>query len=789
MHPSALSIYAVPTLGPLGLAQSKIWCRQSQSRSFIPPASIKPFTISNPNPAYILLCLLLPTYTAEQFSSTFLFAQVSLEVQASSFSTISEDMPEDIVINGKAVAAHHQHDDASGSKHILIRTRGEPLNKVQKDELKALGVEVHEFVGNEHQQLYLCGIHEDSLEGIRALTYVDYADVYARDFVVPDVLQAVKSRPKSMVEVDILMHHDIDKISHDLVTKISQAADVSESEISVASGIARVKVAPKALEEIAGLDEVRVIHPVNERTLFTNVARRILRSHEATINDTIYNGQGQTICVADTGFDTGSSTDVHDAFYGSDRVRELYPWGRPGITDDPDGHGTHVCGSVLGRGQHNSEGLIEGTAPAASLIVQSMFVRFDQLGRSILGGYPQDLGRLFDQGYQAGARIHTNSWGTPLPRSNVQRPYDTGAEGIDRYVWDHQDMIILFAAGNDGQDSDLDGKVNDRSLGAEASAKNCITVGASENLRPTLRSGRNGAPYTYGAFWPDDFPRNPLRDDHQANNPHGLAAFSSRGPSAENRLKPDVVAPGTAVLSARARRMRFSGGVDQTDVSGDGRYWYLSGTSMATPLVAGCCAAVRECLLANGYRDTANGTTNPTASLIKALIINGAVPITGQYMPEELEKVPNPHSGFGRVNVADSIAMVDPNDTSSGYGIGVINEETEESFVTQIPVPPSVRNGRTLKVTMTYADVPGAALSNDLNLVVQAGNRERHGNQGQQEFDNTETGPFDRRNNVEQVIWPQIPGDNVKIIIQPYRLVSSHVPFAYAWKFTKTARH
>ncbi|KAH7233788.1 uncharacterized protein BKA55DRAFT_679798 [Fusarium redolens] len=114
--------------------------------------------------------------------------------------------------------------------------------------------------------------------------------------------------------------------------------------------------------------------------------------------------------------------------------------------------------------------------------------------------------------------------------------------------------------------------------------------------------------------------------------------------------------------------------------------------------------------------------------------------------------------------------MVNPTDTSSGYGIGVINEESEKPFVTEIPVPPSVRNSLTLKLTMTYADVPGAALSNGLNLVVKAGDRERHGNQGQQEFDNTAAGSFDRRNNVEQVIWPQIPGDNVKIIIKPYRL-------------------
>ncbi|KAJ4167448.1 hypothetical protein NW754_011263 [Fusarium falciforme] len=695
-------------------------------------------------------------------------------------------MPEEIVINGKAVATDHkhQHRDASSSDHILIRTKGDPLNKAQKNELKALGVDIHEFVGNETQQLYLCGYPKDSLVKIRALSYIEYADVYAQEFVVPDVMQTASTHSNDAVEVDILMHRDVEEIDRDLIAKISEAADVEKSAISVDSGMVRVKVDAEALDKLAALDEVRVIHPVNERTIFTNVARRLLGSDDAMFNGTAYKGQDQIICVADTGFDAGSTTDVHDAFTG--RVKQLYSWGRrtQNSSDDPDGHGTHVCGSVLGRGQHSTEGSIEGTAPAASLIVQSMFVRFDWRNRSILGGYPADLGQLFDEGYQAGARIHTNSWGTPLPTTNVQRPYDASAESIDRYVWDHQDMTILFAAGNDGQDSNLDGKVNDRSLGAEASAKNCITVGASENLRPTLLSGKNGGPYTYGAFWPDKFSQNPLRDDHQADNPEGLAAFSSRGPSAENRLKPDVVAPGTAILSAKSRKKRFLGGVDRTGVSDDSRYLYLSGTSMATPLVAGCCAAVRECLLKNGYTDEANGVTNPTASLIKALIINGAVPVAGQYVPVHIGQGPNPHSGFGRVNIANTIAMIEPDISSSGYGISVIDEETEEPFVAQIPIPPpSGDSGQTLKLTMTYADLPGASLSNDLNLVVVAGDKQRHGNQGNEEFDVNATQTFDRSNNVEQIVWPKIPGDSVKVIVKHYRLLSARVPFAYAWRF------
>ncbi|QPG93469.1 hypothetical protein C2857_000064 [Epichloe festucae Fl1] len=695
-------------------------------------------------------------------------------------------MPEDIVINGKAIAtAHkHQHKDASSSDHILLRTTGEPLNKAQKHELKALGVHIHEFVGNESQQLYLCGYEKDSLVKIRGLDFIEYANVYSNDLCVPDVVQTATNQTDSTMEFDILMHQDVEDISDELIAKISQAADVNQDAISVDSSMVRVKVDAEALEKLAALDEVRVIHPVNERALFTNVARRLLGSCDMmSENGTIYKGQGQTICVADTGFDNGTITDVHDAFTG--RVQQLYSWGRAqeNNSSDPDGHGTHVCGSVLGRGQHNSEGAIEGTAPSASLIVQSMFVRFNWKGESILGGYPSDLGQLFDQGYQAGARVHTNSWGTPPPPTNVQRPYDTSSEGIDRYVWNHQDMTVLFAAGNDGQDTNLDGQVNERSLGAEASAKNCITVGASENLRPGLLSGKTGGPYTYGAFWPRKFSQNPLKDDHQADNPDGLAAFSSRGPSAENRLKPDVVAPGTAILSAKSRKMRSGSGVDRTGVSSDNRYLYLSGTSMATPLVAGCCAAIRESLLNNGYTDETDGITNPTAALVKALLINGAVPVSGHYMPSHISQEPNPHSGFGRVNLAHSIAIVEPSITTSGYGIGVIDEETEEPFEIEIPIPSSGGKDLTFKVTMAYADLPGASLANDLNLVVVADGKQRHGNQGTQEFDVDVKQTFDRSNNVEQVVWHQIGGDKVKVIVKHYRLLSPRVPFAYAWAF------
>jgi hypothetical protein len=348
-------------------------------------------------------------------------------------------------------------------------------------------------------------------------------------------------------------------------------------------------------------------------------------------------------------------------------------------------------------------------------------------------------------------------------------------------------MTILFAAGNDGQDADLkgklDGKVNDRSLGAEASAKNCITVGATENLRPTLVSGDLNRPYTYGSFYTTKFPQNPLRDDHMANNPEGLAAFSSRGPTAENRLKPDVVAPGTAILSARSQKKMKLNSVNQYGVSGDDKYMYSSGTSMATPLVAGCCAIIREALFATGYRDEDNGVKNPTGSLVKALLINGAVPINGQYMPTDIGNEPNPHSGFGRVDLVGSLPKL--SDPYSGYGIGAAGEDDESPFQVELPVPDAKANGEkwTFKVTLVYADQPGGELQNDLNLVVWNGDVEVHGNQTNVQYSVGSKEGFDRRNNVEQITWEKIVKGPVIITVKSFRLMSTRVPFAYAWRY------
>jgi subtilisin family serine protease len=635
--------------------------------------------------------------------------------------------------------------DASGSDYILIQTR-EPLSPAQLGELEGLGVKVLEFVP---EDTYLASFKPTDLAAVRALPFVVWADVYSREFKVgPDLLPptarvaGVRAPSRKLRQVDVVMHDDVDPDSQDLREQIAASANVDPGDVQAGRRKVRLTVEEGALSQLSALDAVHHIEPVPERQLFNNVARGIVRA-DVVINGTSFEGDGQIVAVADTGLDRGSTTDVHPAFTG--RVKKLYALGRPSPAraDDPHGHGTHVAGSVLGDGQSASMGgRIQGTAPKAQLVLQSTI---DANGG--LGGLPNDLHDLFEPPYEDdGARVHSNSWGATTPGL----PYDSSAREIDDTVWQHPDLVIVFAAGNDGADGDDDGIADRSSIGSQSAAKNCITVGACESERPEFS-------HTYGEYWPNDFPAEPLHSDLQANDADGMVAFSSRGPTKEQRIKPDVVAPGTCILSTRSRRANVT---DDFGQSSDPAFFFDSGTSMATPLVSGCVAVLREALIKNG-------TPNPSAALIKALLIQGAVPLPGQYTPSEAGGSPNTSSGWGRVDLAGSVLLPTP---QSGFGeAGPLEQGQESTF--EITVPEPAR----LKVTLVWTDPPGAALQNDLDLIVKTCGEERHGNAGA-------TTSFDRTNNVEQVVWDPVPAGEISVVVRAFRITRFPQPFAYAWR-------
>jgi hypothetical protein len=206
-------------------------------------------------------------------------------------------------------------------------------------------------------------------------------------------------------------------------------------------------------------------------------------------------------------------------------------------------------------------------------------------------------------------------------------------------------------------------------------------VGACENLRPEFNSE------LYGDWWPDDFPVNPIHNAPMADDADQVVAFSSRGPTQDDRIKPDVVAPGTFILSTRSTRLapnNFAWKAYPPNKS----YFFMGGTSMATPLTSGAVGLIREFLRKE------RGLANPSAALLKATLLAGA-----QRLPKTAPAgtIADPHQGFGRVNLDRSLKS--PLCTLDGPAL-----KTGEKSTTVIAV---ATGGKSLRIAMCYSDSPG----------------------------------------------------------------------------------
>jgi serine protease AprX len=409
-----------------------------------------------------------------------------------------------------------------------------------------------------------------------------------------------------------------------------------------------------------------------------------------------WTGFNEIITVADTGLDTGVEAVLNNDFANLHTAFTMGLFANSWA--DPVGHGTHICGTAMGRGL-NSDGAIKGAAYEAALIVESLWSPL--LGRISI--HPE-LEKLYKYPYDAGSRIHSNSWGSDANYGE----YDSLAFMTDEFLWHHPDMVILFAAGNTGADLDLNGVVDPGSITAPATAKSVIAVGASENqvskggFQNSLGEMVNGK-----KLWPVE----PLRSDLLSNNPNGIVGFSARGPTKDGRIKPDVVAPGSNILSAKSHHPHA------TDLWGsfNANYVFSGGTSMAVPIVAGAAAIIRQ------YLSQSWGYDTPSGALIKAILLHTAEDLyPGQFGEGEFQEIPrkSPNSveGFGRVNIADVIALNEDN-------AKVIDEKRGLTAGKSRNYSVQVKGAKSVKVTLTYYDYPALPsanmdLVNDLDLTV-----------------------------------------------------------------------
>jgi len=648
--------------------------------------------------------------------------------------------------------------DSSKSDALLIQVQ-HPLDAGERAALTATGAEILEYVDH---NTYLCHYPPTDLQPVRTLPFVVWANTYLEGFKISaalrfgaesgKIIRLLEAAPldqssKESVPVVVVLHRYAR--GEAVRDKIAAAAGESPDQLRVSPHKIRLTVERGRLPALTAIDEIHHVEPYLEPRLFNNIARGILRATDAQTGGA-HQGDGQVVAVADTGFDMGKTDDTHPAFTG--RVAKLYALGRTNDASDPNGHGTHVSGSVLGDGVMADGTVVQGTAPKARLILQSIggppFAdpKSGEKQAQNLTGLPNDLHDLFTPPYRDdGARVHSNSWGSPAAGA-----YDASANEVDDFIWNNRDCAICFAAGNDGVDSKSAGVIDNGSIGSPGVAKNCITVGASENLRPTFVDANNVA--LYGTWFPTAFPADPIKSDKVADNADGMVAFSSRGPTITGRVKPDVVAPGSAILSTRSRATQGTGWAP----SSDPLFMFDGGTSMATPLVAGTAAVVRDYLIAQNV-------AKPSAALVKAMLINGAKIMAGQYTPPEVAAPPDNSQGFGRVDLATAIGPYASGETVVFKDENTALDTNQDEHTTQ-----AVTAGQSLKVTLVWTDQAGEKLQNDLDLIVKTPDgTEQHGNMPAGSAD------FDRLNNVEQVVLTGLTAGNVDIIVRGHAITAA----------------
>ena len=359
---------------------------------------------------------------------------------------------------------------------------------------------------------------------------------------------------------------------------------------------------------------------------------------------------------------------------------------------------------------------------------------------------------VIDASYSAGARISSNSWGCASCAGQYDissQAYDLGTRDADAKAAGNQELITIFSAGNSGPSA--------RSIGSPGNGKNMITVGASENARPVDENG----PWNDGC----------QIDGSGADNAMDVIFFSSRGPAAGGRVKPELVAPGTHVTGTQATPGDGDGICDGTRPLGNTTYAASSGTSHAAPAISGV-ASLSWWWIANGQGslefDSASASI-PTPALMKAWLVAHPTYLTGK---DANDTLPSNAQGFGMPNLGDMFADTPTYLVNQNHVFG----DSGEIWTAQLQrVDPS----KPVRVVLAWTDAPGAVGTspqvNNLDLDLEGANGIWHGNH----FDgawSTPGGEPDTANNVEVIYLPPGPTEALTVTVRAFNIAGDGVP-------------
>ncbi|HJQ23908.1 MAG TPA: S8 family peptidase [Blastocatellia bacterium] len=320
------------------------------------------------------------------------------------------------------------------------------------------------------------------------------------------------------------------------------------------------------------------------------------------------NGSGVGIAILDSGIYAAHHSFLNSA--GASRIVASVDFTGEGRTDDPYGHGTHVA-SIAAASNHVADGAYTGIAPNAKLInVRVLNARGEGSISNAIAGIDWCIAnkaayniRVLNLSFGATA---TDSYADDPLCQAVRRAFDAG-------------LVVCVAAGNAGKNAagnKVFGSIH--SPGIEPSA---ITVGAANTFATDARTDDGVTSYSS---------RGPTR---------GFSTDSSGVRHFDNLIKPDLVAPGNKIIDAESPNnliLSTSPQLDALNTTAQHDEMYMSGTSMATPAVAGAAALILQ------------RNPNLTPNLVKAILEYTAQPLAGFNTFEQ---------GAGELNVEGAVRL------------------------------------------------------------------------------------------------------------------------------------
>lgn len=540
----------------------------------------------------------------------------------------------------------------------------------------------------------------------------------------------------------------------------------------------RVDADPAKLADLARLPDAFNVEPYVEPTKNDEVQNQIVAGNVVTASGSVVpTGTGYLawlaskgfpttpasypiVNVVDDGVDNGTTTPLDPTLTEAGAGTTSRLLSAENCTISPsahglDGHG-HINANIVGGhdertgspfedagGYQRGQGVNPFTRLAYTKIFRDNYGPFDL---SACGG---NLIETMRRAYVNGARVASHSWG-----ANVGGAYTTDAQAFDVITRDadpvtagNQELFNVFAAGNAGSGANT--------IGSPGTAKNVLTVGATENVR------EEGVPDGCNLT--------------ASNSADDLASFSSRGPTDDQRIKPDIVAPGMHIQGTASPEPGFTGlsvcgdpnatADPRYHPQGQTTYTWSSGTSHSTPAVSGAASLVHEY-----YGRVLDVGADPSPAMLKALLVHTPRYLNGVATGGNL---PSNTQGYGDAQLGPLFDSTVPRVV---HDQDVLLTSSGQAITRTYDV---VDSGDPIAVTLAWTDAPGSTTGNsfvnNLDLVVQAGGNTYLGNVFAGGASAT-GGSADVRNNVENVFLPAGISGPVTVLVSGTTIAGNGVP-------------